>query len=409
MAFARNADIEWMIATQAPPATILDSLLDAVLTIDASGQLSSANAAAERLFGRPREELVGLELGKLLLDPHGEEYGAHLRDFAAERDVPILGLTREVLGRGPGGAGFAMELTITEAEIGGIPMLVAVARDITRAQAASRRSCSHLADHDPLTGLLNRRRFERRSWRATSPTRAATAAAARSSCSTSTTSSTSTTPSATGPATSCFRGSRACCAAGCARPTCSPASAATSSRCCCTAPTAGRPGRSPTSCSRSSGTTAFVARPRARSGSPRAPGWPAIEERSDAGELLLPRRHGHVRGQGGRPRPRSPIQRRAAGCGWRQMRLTWAERDPHGARAGAVRAHVPADRRPRHGRRAPSTSCCCACAATTASLIAARGLPRHRRALRPDPASIDRWVVRQAVRLIARTVEPGTP
>ncbi len=159
MAFARNADIQWMIATQAPPATILDSLLDAVLTIDASGQLSSANAAAERLFGRPREELVGLELGKLLLDPHGEEYGAHLRDFAAERDVPILGLTREVLGRGPGGAGFAMELTITEAEIGGIPMLVAVARDISERKPL--RELRRLADHDALTGLLNRRSFER--------------------------------------------------------------------------------------------------------------------------------------------------------------------------------------------------------------------------------------------------------
>ena len=70
----------------------------------------------------------------------------------------------------------------------------------TSERSASRAELQHLADHDPLTGLFNRRRFEReldRSWPA-----ARYGTGARCSRSTSTTSSTSTTRSATRRATS---------------------------------------------------------------------------------------------------------------------------------------------------------------------------------------------------------------
>ena len=78
---------------------VLDSMIDAVLTIDSAGRIASANAAAERLFGRSRQELAGSDLAGLLLDPDGEQYGAHLRDFAERKaEVPVLGLTREVVG-----------------------------------------------------------------------------------------------------------------------------------------------------------------------------------------------------------------------------------------------------------------------------------------------------------------------
>ena len=68
---------------------------------------------------------------------------------------------------------------------------------------------AHLADHDVLTGLANRRRFETSS-SGTSTAADATARPARCSCSTSTTSSRSTTPSATTPATSSSSPSPGC-------------------------------------------------------------------------------------------------------------------------------------------------------------------------------------------------------
>ena len=92
------------------------------------------------------------------------------------------------------------------------------------------RELTRLAEHDSLTGLLNRRRFqqelERERKRARRPT-----AAPRSCTSTSTTSSVSTTRTATRPATTSSSRSRGGSSSACATPTSSPVSAVTSSPC----------------------------------------------------------------------------------------------------------------------------------------------------------------------------------
>ena len=72
--------------------------------------------------------------------------------------MQILGTAREVLGRRSDGSSFPIELTLTEANLGE-RVLVAVARDITERKRAEEK-LRHLADFDALTGLLNRRRFE---------------------------------------------------------------------------------------------------------------------------------------------------------------------------------------------------------------------------------------------------------
>ena len=119
--------------------------------------------------------------------------------------------------------------------------------DVSDRKAAEAR-LQHLADHDALTGLLNRRRFMEELELEIAVVRRGMRTARRS-CSTSTASSTSTTPSAIRPETRCCGRSRACSASACARATRSPAWAATSSPSCCAArpPRARR--RSPASCS----------------------------------------------------------------------------------------------------------------------------------------------------------------
>ncbi len=62
------------------------------------------------------------------------------------------------MGRRSDGSSFPIELTLTEADLGE-RALVAVARDITERKRVEEK-LRHLADFDALTGLLNRRRFE---------------------------------------------------------------------------------------------------------------------------------------------------------------------------------------------------------------------------------------------------------
>ena len=46
---------------------ILDSALDCIITMDASGHVLEFNPAAERVFGFTREEAVGQELAELII------------------------------------------------------------------------------------------------------------------------------------------------------------------------------------------------------------------------------------------------------------------------------------------------------------------------------------------------------
>ena len=53
-----------------------------------------------------------------------------------------------------------MEITLTAIKFAGVPALFAVGRDITHIKDTQRK-LHHLANHDPLTGLANRRNFEK--------------------------------------------------------------------------------------------------------------------------------------------------------------------------------------------------------------------------------------------------------
>src|SRR5665213_2006992 len=63
---------------------LLESLPDAIFEVDAGGRIALANTEAEGMFGRTREELLGLEVEALIPErflynhvSHRERYGAH--------------------------------------------------------------------------------------------------------------------------------------------------------------------------------------------------------------------------------------------------------------------------------------------------------------------------------------------
>jgi len=48
---------------------ILDSALDCIITMDATGRVREFNSVAERVFGFRRAEAIGEELAKLIIPP----------------------------------------------------------------------------------------------------------------------------------------------------------------------------------------------------------------------------------------------------------------------------------------------------------------------------------------------------
>jgi diguanylate cyclase (GGDEF)-like protein/PAS domain S-box-containing protein len=143
----------------APVSVLLENLPDAVFLIDERGAIEYVNPAASTLFGYPISEMIGRMFPAMLAEPFQEQYSAALREYAHGAKVGILGTTKEVVGRDQEGSGFSMELSVSEVRHGQARFLAAVVRDISERKRAESQ-LKRMADHDTLTGLLNRVSFE---------------------------------------------------------------------------------------------------------------------------------------------------------------------------------------------------------------------------------------------------------
>jgi diguanylate cyclase (GGDEF)-like protein/PAS domain S-box-containing protein len=131
-------------AGEAHAAAILDSALDAVVTIDHHGRVLEFNVAAERTFGYSKQEALGRELAELIVPPRYRE--AHRQALARwEERGPapgagrMLGRTIEVEAMRSDGTEFPAELAISRVEISGPPVFTASIRDIAERAAAEER------------------------------------------------------------------------------------------------------------------------------------------------------------------------------------------------------------------------------------------------------------------------------
>ncbi len=136
---------------------VVQSTGDAILTKSHDGTITSWNRGAEELYGYPPEEAVGQPIA--LIEP------AH-RAGEQQKLLPTL-LSGESLdnfeteGVRKDGSVIAVSLTVSPVSDahGRIVSTAIIARDTTERVGYEER-LRHMVDHDQLTGLLNRRRFD---------------------------------------------------------------------------------------------------------------------------------------------------------------------------------------------------------------------------------------------------------
>jgi diguanylate cyclase (GGDEF)-like protein/PAS domain S-box-containing protein len=133
---------------------ILNKAADAILTIDSSGVLMSANAAAGRLFGYAPEKMAALPLDKLIPVGVGEAAGL---DAAGLLRMIACGVTHEyeLPGWRSDGSEFPLAMSVSEVELPDEHLFVAILHDLTE-QHMAQEHIHRLAHHDTLTGLANR-------------------------------------------------------------------------------------------------------------------------------------------------------------------------------------------------------------------------------------------------------------
>jgi two-component system, cell cycle sensor histidine kinase and response regulator CckA len=119
---------------------ILDSALDCIITIDATGRVREFNPAAERVFGFTRAEAIGQELAQLIVPPRmREQHRKGLARYLQTGEGPLLGKRIEISALCRDGSEILVELAITPVKINGSLLFTSYLRDITERVRNDRR------------------------------------------------------------------------------------------------------------------------------------------------------------------------------------------------------------------------------------------------------------------------------
>ncbi|MGE5270351.1 MAG: PAS domain-containing protein, partial [Thiohalocapsa sp.] len=78
--------------------SILDTVPDAIVVIDAQGAVESFSPAAERLFGYASAEVQGRNVSMLMPSPYREAHDAYLARYLTTGERHIIGIGRVVVG-----------------------------------------------------------------------------------------------------------------------------------------------------------------------------------------------------------------------------------------------------------------------------------------------------------------------
>ena len=143
----------------------LESISEGVVTTDTRGHIDYANSAAEALLGCPRDRLQGRKFGEVAVlvdEADRRPLGDPVARCLEERRRVDLG-RRALLISPASGEEFSVELRASPIRMQGNESggCVLVLHDVSETRGLTRQM-SYQASHDPLTGLANRREFERR-------------------------------------------------------------------------------------------------------------------------------------------------------------------------------------------------------------------------------------------------------
>ena len=110
---------------------ILESALDAVISMDHHGRITEFNPAAERMFGYPRSQAIGQELGALLVPSAlRSQHRAGLKTYLDTGTGPFIDRRVETTALRADGHEFPVEVSITRVSTDP-PMFTGFVRDVT--------------------------------------------------------------------------------------------------------------------------------------------------------------------------------------------------------------------------------------------------------------------------------------
>jgi len=130
-----KANAEALRDQAAHTEAILDNVLDGIVTIDHTGKVDAYNAAAAKIFGYNKEEVIGQNFNMLLPVWDDGSRNQKIRQNAFEEGI---GVTQEVEARRKDGSIFPLDLSVSTVRRRGHPLYIGLVRDITERKRLER-------------------------------------------------------------------------------------------------------------------------------------------------------------------------------------------------------------------------------------------------------------------------------
>jgi PAS domain S-box-containing protein len=111
--------------------SMIQNILDGMITVDGSGTIRSMNPSAEKMFGCMTNEMLGQKFTKLVPKAYARDPNAPPVPVAWQELAQRTGTTTLAVGRTRINANFPIEISLSEMVIDGATIYVAMIRDVT--------------------------------------------------------------------------------------------------------------------------------------------------------------------------------------------------------------------------------------------------------------------------------------
>lgn len=118
---------------------IVETAVDAIITIDERGMIDSVNSSTERLFGYSAADMLGKNVSMLMPEPFQSEHDGYLQAYLRTGRARIIGIGRDVVARRRDGTTFPINLSVSEVALESRRLFTGIIHDLSNRRRLERQ------------------------------------------------------------------------------------------------------------------------------------------------------------------------------------------------------------------------------------------------------------------------------